>query len=209
MTAIAKFWTWVGQLFIPFAIGWSVYIRGGLADSPPAMGVLVSRAYWGLLITLMTGSILIWTIAWYIRSAKKRGAAILIPPNTNFEDDNSRNPIISWGTIIAFLFAIMLALTIFGARYAQSRIYQWDAEQPIENGFWASRAKAHESGCAKEPCFAVGQRIDASKNEIFGVNEYILFVTDGGLAVFILTAVLGIYYLIKNILFTRVPLFES
>jgi hypothetical protein len=74
MLALAKLWTWVGNLFIPLAIGWALYIRGGLADRPPAIGVLVSRAYWGLLVTLITGAALIWALSLYVRLAERTNA---------------------------------------------------------------------------------------------------------------------------------------
>jgi hypothetical protein len=51
-------------------------------------------------------------------------------------------------------------------------------------------------GCSSHPCFAVGPRIDGSGSPIFGVNEYILYVTDGGLVVFALLLASGFVYLV-------------
>jgi hypothetical protein len=199
MLALAKFWTWVGHLFIPFAIGWSVYVRGGLTSAPPPTGVLVSRSYWGLLITLAVGTALIWALALYVREAKRKRASILVPPNTTFEEDE-RNQLISWGTIIAFILATALSLIIFGVRYSESVIYRWDDQQPIHDSFFSSRAGAHALGCAKQPCFAVEKRIDASSNPVHGVNEYILYLTDGGLLVVSLGLIAGVGFLANTIL---------
>jgi hypothetical protein len=191
MLAFAKLWTWMGHLFIPFAIGWAVYVRNGLADQPPPLGVLVSRAYWGLLISLVVGSALIWTACLYVRMAKKKYALILVPPNTTFEDENNRNTIISWATAGAFALAILAALAVFGVRYSESQIHKWEDQRPIADSFWGSRTKAYDLGCVAQPCFAVGQRVDKRNEPIFGVNEYILYITDGGLLVFAVLLLAG------------------
>ena len=52
MEPLAKLWTWTGRSFIPFAVGWAVFVRGGLDSASPSLGALVSRGYWGLLVTL-------------------------------------------------------------------------------------------------------------------------------------------------------------
>lgn len=31
--APARLWTWVGSVYVPLALGWAIYVRGGLADS--------------------------------------------------------------------------------------------------------------------------------------------------------------------------------
>jgi hypothetical protein len=199
MLPFARLWTWVGNLFIPLAVGWAVYVRGGLTDKPPSNGVLVSRAYWGLLVTLITAAALTWTLAFYVRLAKRKYALILVPPNTTFEDDAVRSRAISWATLCAFALAVSLALILFGVRYGESQIHRWDDPQPLQSEFWGSRTKAYALGCPKQPCFAMGQRMDAANSPIFGVNEYILYVSDGGLAVVALLIAAGGVSLIRAI----------
>ena len=87
MIPLAKLWTWTGQLFIPLAFAWAVYIRNGLDSAPPADGVLVSRAYAGLVLTLAAATVLSWSFALYVRAARQRQAKVLVPPNTTFEDE--------------------------------------------------------------------------------------------------------------------------
>ena len=198
MLALAKLWTWIGNIFVPLAIGWAFYMRGGLTDGPP-MGALVSRGYWGILVALIAGVALVWTMALYVRLAKQNNALILTPPNTAFEDDATRNLVISKGTVLVYAIAVSLALTVSGVRYADSQIHKWDDQQPLQRDFWGSRGRAYELGCAKQPCFAVGQRIDAGGKPIFGVNEYILYVTDGGLVIPGLFMLGGIYFLTREI----------
>src|SRR5438477_890837 len=195
MLALAKLWTWIGNLFIPLAIGWAFYVRNGLPDPPPPTGVLVSRGYWGLLVTLIAGAALIWTMARYVRLASRENARILAPQNTAFEDDTIRSRLISWGTVLVFATSVLLALTVFGVRYMESQIHRWDDQRPLQSDFWGSRMQAYELGCAKQPCFAVGQRMDAGGNPIFGVNEYILYVTDVALVLVLLFMLAGIVFL--------------
>jgi hypothetical protein len=72
MKPLAKLWTWIGQSFIPLAVSWAFYVRGGLpTDKPPTDGVLISRAYWGVLITLAVGIVLCAAFALYARSEGK------------------------------------------------------------------------------------------------------------------------------------------
>src|SRR5262245_42050258 len=125
MLALAKLWTWVGNTFVPLAIGWAFYMRGGLTDRLP-MGVLISRGYWGIVVTLIAGAALVWAMALYVRLAKQNNALILAPPNTAFEDDANRNRVISWGTVSVFAVVVLLALTVSGIRYADSQIHKWD-----------------------------------------------------------------------------------
>lgn len=197
MTPLAKLWTWTGQSFIPLAVAWAVYVRNGLlADKPPTDGAIISRAYWGLLITFAAGIVLSWTFALYARAAKEKHSSNPIPANTSFETENNRNLVISWATVCAFGLAVTLALIVFGVRYGQSAIYAWDAQSPLAQGFWASRIKAYELGCASQPCFAVGQRFDAG-GPVYGVNEYILYVTDGAIAVLAVLLLVGVLFLFR------------
>ncbi|TAU83274.1 hypothetical protein [Rhizobium leguminosarum] len=205
MKALARLWTWIGNLFVPLAIGWAVYLRNGLADKPPPDGVLVSRAYWGVLIALVAAAAMAWTVALYVHLAKTEDEPILVPPNTTFEDDESRNRIISWGTVAVFVLAVVASLAVFGARYSESRIHGWNDQQPLQPNFLGSRARAFEQGCDAQPCFAVAQRVDADDNPIFGVNEYILYLTDGVLLFFALLAASGLVFLMWQILLRRRP----
>jgi hypothetical protein len=196
MMPLARLWTWIGQIFIPLAIGWAIYIRHGFGEKLPPDGVLISRGYWGLLIALLAGSALVWTCALYIRLARKRRALLLVPPNTAFEDAKDRSGVISYGTACIFALAVLAALITFGVRYSESFIHGWNARTPVQQGFWGSRIKAHEVvGCSSQPCYAVGPRIDGTGNTVFGVNEYILYVTDGVLALLALLLVSGLVYL--------------
>jgi hypothetical protein len=191
MLALAKLWTWIGNVFIPLAIGWAVYLRNGLPGSPPPTGVLVSLGYWGLLISLFAAAGLTWSIALYVRLAKQNSSPILVPPNTMFEEAVSRNVIISWGTVVVFAIAVVLALVAFGTRYAESHIHKWDDQRPLQNSFWGSRMAAHNMGCSNQPCFAVERRVDESNHPIFGVNEYILYLTDGAIVVSVVLVLAG------------------
>jgi hypothetical protein len=207
MLALARLWTWVGNLFIPIAIGWAVYVRNGLADRPPPIGVLVSRAYWGVAVSLAAGAVLMWAIALYVRLAKRKNALYLVPPNTTFEDETARSRIISWSTVTIFAISVITGLTVFGVRYAESHIHKWADQQPLQSSFWGSRAKAHEAGCSKQPCFAVEQRVDASNTPIFGVNEYILYITDGALIAPALLILAGAIFLSMQV-FSSPPSFK-
>lgn len=123
------------------------------------------------------------------------GARILVPPNTAFEDAKDRNIVISYGTACIFALMVLAALITFGGSYSKSFIHGWNAQAGVQQGFWSSRIKAHEMGCSSQPCYAVGPRVDSSGSPVFGVNEYILYVTDGGLALLALLLVSGLIYL--------------
>jgi hypothetical protein len=196
MKPLAKFWTWTGHLFIPIAIGWAIYVRNGFGDKAPPDGVLISRGYWGVLVTLIAGGALAWTCALYVRLAKQQGARLFVPPNTTFEEGKDRNPFISYGTACVFALAVLAALVMFGVRYSDSLVHGWNAQAPVGQGFWNSRIKAHEMGCSSHPCFAVGPRVDGTGAPIFGVNEYVLYLTDGVLILLTLLLALGLVYLV-------------
>ena len=187
MTPLAKLWTWTGHLFIPLAIGWAVFVRSGLADEPPSDGVIFSRAYWGVLVTLIAGSVLAWSWALYVKVGRHQPGVHMVPPNTTFEEAESRSLVISWVTAATFALSVVLALTIFGVRYGESVVHGWNAPTPADKGFVQSRLKAHDLGCQRQPCFAVGRRIKTNNQPIFGVNEYVLYVTDGAILVLSLT----------------------
>src|SRR5258708_7182637 len=123
MGPLARLWTWTGHLFIPLAFAWGFYVRGGLAVAPPAEGVVISRAYAGLLVTLAAGTVLAWTFALYVRVAKQRDARILVPPNTTFEEKKDRNTLVSCATAAVFALAVTLSLIVFGVRYADSAVH--------------------------------------------------------------------------------------
>ncbi|TCU58366.1 hypothetical protein EDE08_13110 [Bradyrhizobium sp. R2.2-H] len=195
MMPLARLWTWIGNLFIPLAIGWALFVQNGFGDKPPPDGVLISRGYWGLLVSLLAGSALVWTAALYARQAKKARARILVPPNTAFEDAKDRSKVITYGTACIFTMVVLLALVIFGSRYSDSLIHGWNALSPLQQGFWASRVTAHAVGCASQPCFSVARRTEQGGGKVFGVNEYILYLTDGVLAVLAVLLVSGLIYL--------------
>lgn len=209
MGALAKLWTWTGHSFIPVAVGWAVFARGGLDSAAPSIGVLVSRGYWGLLMTLAAACVLIFAGALYVRAAKRNGLGIVVPPNTTFESGEERSLPISWGTVIIFGLAVVAGLAVFSARYADSRIHAWDDVRPLREEFLASRLTAHERGCSHQPCFAVGPRVDGAGKSLPGVNEYILYLTDGALLAAALLVMLGLaYMLFVGLQRTRTPRFE-
>jgi len=196
MTPLAKLWTWIGQIFVPLAIGWAVFVRGGFSEIAAPEGVRFSRGYAGLVVTLIAGSALAWTWALYARLARKRSSAMLVPPNTAFEDARHRSAVISYGTAIVFAAVVLAGLILFGNRYSGSQIHEWDAKMPLAQGFWASRAKAHQTGCPSQPCFAMGQRVNAAGALMMNIYEYILYVRDGALAVLALVFASGLGYLV-------------
>ena len=120
---LARVWTGVGTFFIPLAITWAVFVRNGLPSEIHEIGVVVSRAYWGLLATLLAGGTLTWTCAMYVQRARAAHARILVPPNTNFEKPHERNRKISWITAAVFSAAILAAVLLFGNDYSKSVIY--------------------------------------------------------------------------------------
>jgi hypothetical protein len=192
MFALARLWTWVGNVFVPLALGWAVYVRGGLIDRPPPEGVLVSRAYWGLLATLATGAVLSWAFGLYVRKAKLENLPIVAPPNTTFEDENARSSFVTWGTAITFLITVVAGLILFGVRYSESQLHLWEGKEPLQASFFGSRIHAHTDGCDKAPCYALARRVDENLNPIYGVNEYKLYITDGALTLVMVALFLGI-----------------
>ncbi|WP_222016059.1 hypothetical protein [Rhizobium leguminosarum] len=170
-----------------------------MATEPPAVGVIISRAYWGLLVTLLVSAALAWTAALYVRLAKAEGASTLVPPNSTFEEPQLRNRFISWATVCVFTLVCAAALVVFGNRYSESRVYRWDDLQPLEKTFWASRVQAHVIDCSNASCFAVAQHFDNAGKAIHGVNEYIPYVTDGAIAVLALLLIAGLLYLVVQL----------
>jgi hypothetical protein len=196
MTPLAKFWTFTGNIFIPLAIGWVLFVRNAFGDKIPADGVLISRGYLGLLITLIAANLLLRTFTIYVELAKRWGEKSLVPYNSTFEDAKERNTFISYGTIFVFFFSIIIFGIIFSVRYFESNIYNWDNTIPLAHDFIASRVMAHEIGCRSQPCFAIGSRIDSEGNSILGINEYILYFTDGILLLLALVIMAGFVRLI-------------
>jgi heme/copper-type cytochrome/quinol oxidase subunit 2 len=117
MVPLAKFWTFVSQSFVPLAAAWIYFIRDGANE-----GALISRAYFGLLVTLLVATALIWSLALYMRAAKVKNLTLTIPPNTTFEDMENRNRLISYGTLVGIALVVAVALVAFGVRYSESRI---------------------------------------------------------------------------------------
>lgn len=199
MKALAKTWTWIGQAFVPLAIGWGVYVRGGLDGPHLEEGVLISRGYWGLLVTLVVGVALSIVAALYIREARRARAGTLVPPNTMLEE-SGRNTTISWVTLAAFVVSVVSAFVLFLARYLDSNIYTWNGTSPLAPGFWSSRVKAHDLGCESAPCYALAQRLYGA-NSASSVNEYKLYLTDGVLVflavAFCIAAIFLIHELVK------------
>src|SRR5450759_4945916 len=190
MLPLAKFWTFVGQSFVPVAAAWIYFIRNG-----PNEGALITRAYFGLLLTLLVAAALIWSLALYVRAAKAKSLLPVIPPNTTFEDLKSRNLLLSWGTLIGFVTAVAIAMAAFGSRYSESRIYRWDAETPLANSFFESRKLAHQLTCLEKSCFAMGRRIDTNSTDSAKAAQYVPFVTDGSLILLAVVLLAGAAFL--------------
>jgi hypothetical protein len=185
MIPLAKFWTWLGQYFVPIAIAWGYFVRSG-ADE----GVKISRGYWGLVVSLLVGAVLAATFAMYARRARA-ARTIIVPPNTTFEGENDRNLILSWGTAVVFIVAVITAIVLFGDRYASSRIFRWEERTPMAQSFWESRAKARSEKCTGEPCFSMGNRFDNNGKELEYVDQYFPYLTDGFLVVLFILLIGG------------------
>lgn len=196
MQPLAKFWTWAGHAFVPLAVGWAYYVRGGLDAAPPPEGALISRGYWGLLLTLVVASLMTWACALYVRAARAGGHPVTPPPNTTFETDGNRSKLMTWGSAFVFAAAILGALTVFGVRYGDSRIHGWNDPKPLSDGFMSSRADAYRRGCPHQPCYAVASRIGEAGKPLGGVAEYILYVSDGVLLLSTVPLAVGMAYLI-------------
>ena len=196
---LAKLWSWVGHSFILFSIAWAVFVRGGLSDKYIPEGVAISQGYWGLIVALIAANALIWTFALYVRAAKRAKVKCLIPLNTNFEDLNDRNHIISWGSIVIFTLSTVVAIVLFSVRYTDSVLHEWGKESAVAGGFLDSRVQAHKAGCVHQPCFAVASQFDKTEKIKSGVNEYVLYFTDGLLLFLFFLIAAGILFLIVSI----------
>lgn len=194
MLPLARVWTWIGQTFVPIALAWMIYVRNGLPAIPDKPGVIVSRAYLGLLISLFAGALLSWVYGLYVIQAKRGPREPLIPPNTTFEELNSRSLPISWLTSICFAIVTALAVITFSTIYSDSEIAQWESASPLPGGFWGSRQSAFAAGCAHQPCYAMSPRLNNDHTPIYGVAEYILYVTDGVLIVGSLALLSGLIF---------------
>jgi hypothetical protein len=199
MLPLAKLWTWVGHLFVPLAIGWAYFISGGSEE-----GVLISRGYWGLALSLLVGFVLASTLSLYVWKARLARVRISAPPNTTFEDENNRNAIISWATVVLFGLLVVGAIIDFGNRYASSRIYPWESAVPLADSFWGSRAMARASTCQAKSCFAMGQRVYANGKAIDHVDQYFPYLTDGLLGV-LTTCLLGSLLALRTAFCRRIP----
>jgi hypothetical protein len=177
-----------------FAIGWTVFVRGGLSDKSIPEGVAISQGYWGLVVTLIAANALVWSFGLYVRAARREESKILVPPNTNFEELSDRSLIISWGTIVVFTISIALALGVFSVRYSDSVLHRWGEKLPLHGGFIASRLEAYQEGCSHSPCFSVASQFDQNAKIPSGVNEYILYITDTALIVLFLALAAGLVF---------------
>jgi hypothetical protein len=202
LVPLAKVWTWTGSAFLTLVIGWAFYVNG-VGEPSPAAGLRISRAYAGLVVTLLAGSTLAWSFALYVSQAHARGLNIKIPPNTLFEDKTERNTIVSRATIIVFAVAILYSLILFTTRYSESRVYTWDGQVPLADSFFSSRAAAHAQPCPDQPCFAMARRAEGAGKSLHGVFEYIPYVTDGAIILLAITLLAGLGAVFKSL--TRAP----
>ncbi len=58
MMPLTKLWSWTGHAFVLFAIGWAIFVRGGLSDKKLPEGVAISQEYWGLAVSLIAATTL-------------------------------------------------------------------------------------------------------------------------------------------------------
>jgi hypothetical protein len=188
------------------AIGWAFFVRGGLDTAPAPLGALVSRGYWGLLLSLAVASLMVWVCALYVRAARTEGHAVTPPPNTTFETKDGRSMLMTWGSTIVFALTFLGAIAVFGVRYGDSRIHAWDARSPLADGFVSSRLDALRRGCPHQPCFSVAPRIDDAGKPLAGVVEYVPYLSDGVLPLAALPAAMGVVYLLVVVAGRRSPL---
>ncbi len=172
MPPLAKLWTWLGNYFLPLAVAWAYFVRNG-----PDEGVKISRGYWGLVVSLVVGTLLILTLTLYVRAAHKANA-IAVPPNTTFETESDRNLVISWGSVVTYFLAVLAALVVFGSRYSDSKIYEWKQDVPLAPSFWESRMAVWARSCSDKSCYAMANRFGADGKPLDYVDQYLPYVTD-------------------------------
>lgn len=204
MQPFARLWTWAGHAFIPLAIAWAYFARGGGDTAVPAEA-LISRGYWGLLVSLGAAALLAGAWALYVRAARRSRNGACVPPNTTFEDEQNRSPLISWTTAAVFVLMVASAVSLFAIRYGDSRIHAWNGTSPLADGFLSSRSEAYRLGCGNPPCFAIAKRIEGPGKPFAGVNEYVLYVSDGALLIAALAALVGVVFLIVTLAKRRSP----
>lgn len=183
MVVLAKLWTFIGQIYIPIALVWGFFVRGG-TPGHFERSVLISWGYWGLLFALAVGATLVFIAALYVQKARRRGDGISVPPNTMFGPEAARNRYVVWGTAIFFVLSLTGGLIVFGDRYSDSHIHRWNEVSAVKNGFWSSRVTAHHEGCEHATCYAMAQRMFPG-GPMKGVNQYYLYLTDVVLATLI------------------------
>ena len=54
MVVLAKLWTFTGEIYIPIALAWGAFVRGGTPGDFKE-GVLITWGYWGVLLALAIG----------------------------------------------------------------------------------------------------------------------------------------------------------
>jgi hypothetical protein len=177
MQPLAKFWTWLGNYFLPLAVAWAYFVRNG-----PDEGVKISRGYWGLMVSLVVGTLLVLTLTLYIRKAREANA-ITVPPNTAFETETERNLVISWGSLATYLLGVASALIIFTSRYFDSKIHEWKKDVPLAQSFWGSRVEAWSRSCGDKSCYAMGNRFGRDGKELEYVDQYLPYMTDPAIVV--------------------------
>ncbi|ANW02710.1 hypothetical protein [Bradyrhizobium icense] len=193
MLPLAKFWTWLGNYFVPLAVAWGYFVRNG-----PDQGVQISRAYWGLAVSLLVGVLLISTLSLYIKKARS-AKAIAIPPNTTFESESDRNLVLSWGSAVTYILTLITALIVFGKRYSDSKIHAWEKNTSLVDSFWGSRAVTFTRSCNESSCYAMGNRFGADGKPLEYVDQYLPYVTDPALALLGLLLFVSIVVLLVTI----------
>lgn len=130
MLPLARFWTWLGAAYLPAAATGIFFVYNGTHR-----GVLISAGFLGLAASLAVGAILASTLALYVILARKSAEAIMVPPNTLFEDETHRSQLFSQVTVVVFGLAVLAGLACFGNRYADNRLTSYPHRSQLKNGF--------------------------------------------------------------------------
>jgi hypothetical protein len=110
--------------------------------------------------------------------------------------ESDRNLVISWASVATYFLAVVAALVVFGRRYADSRIHEWDKDVPLAPSFWGSRMVAWTQNCTETSCYAMGNRFGADGKPLEYVDQYLPYVTDPALALLALLLVFSVVWLL-------------
>jgi hypothetical protein len=150
-------WTWLGSAIVGASALTAFYVRSGASSIFPGPDtgmqddVVVSVAYWGLLIST-SGLAALGAIASRYRSRGDDRDGFAWPRFTLIEAD-VRDPLVAKGALAALTLIPLLAWVICLVAYSKSRIALWSAQLPLSDGFVSSRWAALQTACTNQPCF--------------------------------------------------------